>query len=233
MLKYGGHSMKKTKKLFAILLALMCCLSVFALPASAAYNRTNAVKYARDWSDGYDMDWFTLDSDCTNFVSTCECYAGVVSYIPSTVPVGSAVKKYCMTEDTTYWYMKKVSVSGRPIGYQTCWSYSSSWAFVSKLRTYFNKNTVSGSNKIATVKSYSISNATNINTLCKALKAGDIVQVDNSKCAHSVIISTTGTTQSTVKYCGHSNAATDKAFSNFISFCKNNSATSVYVIHFD
>lgn len=226
------NSMKLCKKLFAVLLVLVCCLSVFALPASAAYNRTNAVKYARAWQDGYDMDWFTLDSDCTNFVSTCECYAGVVSYIPSTIPVGKIYKKYCMTEDTTHWYMKKVNVTGRPIGYQTCWSYSSSWAFVSKLRTYFNKNTVTGSNSIATVTSYPISTTAQINTLCKALKAGDIVQVDNSNCGHSIIITTTGTSQSSVEYCAHSSRADDEVFSKFITFCKNNSASSVYVIHF-
>ena len=35
------NSMKLCKKIFAMLLVLACCLSVFALPASAAYNRKN------------------------------------------------------------------------------------------------------------------------------------------------------------------------------------------------
>lgn len=224
--------MKKSRKIFAMLLVLVCCISAFALPASAAYNRNTAVENARAWYDGYDMDWFTIDKDCTNFVSTCECYAGVVSYIPSSIPVGDIYKKYCMTDDTTHWYMKKVNVSGRPVGYQTCWSYSSSWAVVSDLRTYFNKNTVNGSNKIATVTSYSISTTSKINTLCSALKAGDIVQYDYSGKSHSVIISGTGSTQTAVKYCGHTNAAIDKSFSNFITDCQNKSISTVYVIHF-
>lgn len=224
----------KKKRLLTAVTALVLVVACFATPmtaSAASYDRAQAVENARNWANGYTgIDWYTCSADCTNFVSTCEAYAGITSVIPSNVPVTNNIFDdwYCHDSVTT-WYMVKRSNS-RPIGYQTCWTFSSSWAQVGKLRTYFCADDYATSNGRATVTQYRIETASDVTALCKALKAGDIVQYGNDQ--HSVIISTTGTSASAVKYCGHSNPAKDKAFTYFIEDCKTVSK-SVYVIHFE
>lgn len=223
----------KTKKILTVVSAVALASVCLATPmtVNAAYDRPAAVQNARNWADGYTgIDWYTFSSDCTNFVSTCEAYAGVASVIPDEIPVTDDIFKDCYCDESVEtWYMVKRSNS-RPIGYQTCWTYSSSWAQVSELRSYFLADDIPSSNGIATVTEYRISTDSDVTTLCKALKGGDIVQYGNSQ--HSVIISTTGTSASKVKYCGHSRKANDKDFTHFIEACRS-VASSVFVIHFD
>ena len=224
----------KSKKIMVLFSCATLLIACFAMPMTASassYDRALAVENAREWVDGYTgIDWYTMDSDCTNFVSTCEAYAGVVSVVPNTIPVTSNIfRDWCLDESTDTWYMVKMN-NDRLIGPDICWTYSSSWAFVSDFREYFSGSEYANSNAIASVSQYSISNATNISTLCSKLKAGDVIQYGNS--GHSAIITKTGTSKSSVKYCGHSDPRSDEPLSTFISGCQARGSNSVYVIHF-
>lgn len=224
----------KSKKLMALFSCATLLIACFAMPMTASassYDRSLAVENAREWANGYTgIDWYTMDSDCTNFVSTCEAYAGVVSIVPDNIPVTSNIFDdwYC-DDSVDTWYLVKMRNS-RPIGKQTCWTYSSSWAIVSDFREYFSGSDYEESNDIASVTQYSISSASNISTLCSKLKAGDVIQYGNS--GHSAIITKTGTNQSSVEFCGHSNTRLDEPLSTFISGCQAKGSNSVYVIHF-
>ena len=221
---------KIIKKIVAeILVTTIIFWNVAGSYSYAKYDRDQAVTNAREWYRRYPtyLDWYTFSSDCTNFVSVCEAYAGVVSTCGSTTPTSDTKDVVC-EKTSKYWYMIKKSRNSKKYG-DKYYAYSKSWACVSDFRAYFSRFS---NFKTASVIKYSIKDNNNINYLCSKLQKGDVLQYDNGEHKHSVIITATGNSVKSVKYCGHTNSYYNKELRNFIEKCEDYNITTVYVTHF-
>ncbi len=154
----------------------------------ANFDRTAAAAYAVAYAQSPNSYFFTLDDDCTGFVSQAIAIGGVYSYINYDFSSVPWLRNWILDTDSNYWYMIQ---KDRPLGLGSFWVYSNSWGMVSSFRSFHKIRAASGTNYFSGVLSggtpnYTTNEYTNFEyKLRKYAKVGQVWQFDDE---HSIII---------------------------------------------